>query len=375
MAHNTEMMIHGAMTEVTVLDQSADWVDFAAAAARWSHRNLLDNAYWANPDAIIDQRNGWLVVGGSNFYIDSALQNVGGTIAPQYQAVTYVNSTYCKFIYYDTEFYVSTSDCVRGYVGAGYGIDRWRIGSSGTLTVQDGYITFASNDATLRNLEQVLETLEVGKYTLSLLAENAAGTNLICGIGGNYQSVNISSNAKQVVSVTFDVTTKTSGTVYIQTGNIPIKLYAAKLELGDKQTLAHQDENGNWVLNDPPPDKGMELLKCMLYQQKIENISSGASIAGWGMVSTTKAIIFSIPLSAQLRNSTPTVIFNQAEYSYGAQYAEIPSNATISGIRNNGNSVQVVVTFPSEHGISISAVVGLRLTNSKGAYVLIDNNL
>lgn len=41
---------------------------------------------------------------------------------------------------------------------------------------------------------------------------------------------------------------------------------AAKLELGDTQTLAHQDEDGNWVLNDPPPDKMLELAKCQRYQ-------------------------------------------------------------------------------------------------------------
>ena len=40
-------------------------------------------------------------------------------------------------------------------------------------------------------------------------------------------------------------------------------IIAVKLELGDKQTLARQDENGNWILNDPPPDKGLELLKCI----------------------------------------------------------------------------------------------------------------
>ena len=42
---------------------------------------------------------------------------------------------------------------------------------------------------------------------------------------------------------------------------------AAKLELGDAQTLAKQDENGNWVLNDPPPDFGQELAKCQRYYQ------------------------------------------------------------------------------------------------------------
>lgn len=40
-----------------------------------------------------------------------------------------------------------------------------------------------------------------------------------------------------------------------------------KLELGVGQTLAHQDANGNWVLNDPPPDPQQELAKCQRFCQ------------------------------------------------------------------------------------------------------------
>lgn len=42
-------------------------------------------------------------------------------------------------------------------------------------------------------------------------------------------------------------------------------LVAAKLELGVRQTLAHQDADGNWVLNDPPPNKALEEMKCRRY--------------------------------------------------------------------------------------------------------------
>ena len=53
-------------------------------------------------------------------------------------------------------------------------------------------------------------------------------------------------------------------TVYVKAG---------KWELGDKQTLAHQDENGEWVLNDPPPDPTIELLKCQRYFQVFKTSS------------------------------------------------------------------------------------------------------
>lgn len=43
---------------------------------------------------------------------------------------------------------------------------------------------------------------------------------------------------------------------------------AVKLELGPVQTLAHKDASGNWVLNDPPPNKALELAKCQRYYRK-----------------------------------------------------------------------------------------------------------
>lgn len=44
-----------------------------------------------------------------------------------------------------------------------------------------------------------------------------------------------------------------------------LDIIAAKLELGPVQTLARQDADGNWVLNDPPPNFQQELAKCQRY--------------------------------------------------------------------------------------------------------------
>lgn len=50
-----------------------------------------------------------------------------------------------------------------------------------------------------------------------------------------------------------------------------VKIHAVKLELGSVQTLAHQDSTGAWVLNDPPPNKALELEKCQYYY-RIEHL-------------------------------------------------------------------------------------------------------
>lgn len=53
-----------------------------------------------------------------------------------------------------------------------------------------------------------------------------------------------------------------------------LTLIAAKLELGPVQTLAHQDADGNWVLNDPPPNFQQELAKCQRYYWKSKSIGN-----------------------------------------------------------------------------------------------------
>ena len=54
--------------------------------------------------------------------------------------------------------------------------------------------------------------------------------------------------------------------IYIGNDTPEITIKAAKLELGSQQALAHQDTNGNWVLNEIP-DYGEQLAKCQRYFQ------------------------------------------------------------------------------------------------------------
>ena len=56
-----------------------------------------------------------------------------------------------------------------------------------------------------------------------------------------------------------------SNVLYVKlTSNKEVTIAAVKLELGSDQTLAHQNENGNWVLNEIP-NYGEELAKCQRY--------------------------------------------------------------------------------------------------------------
>lgn len=53
--------------------------------------------------------------------------------------------------------------------------------------------------------------------------------------------------------------------LYNQEANSSVTISAVKLELGDRQTLAHRDENGNWVLNEIP-DYAEQMAICSQYE-------------------------------------------------------------------------------------------------------------
>lgn len=79
---------------------------------------------------------------------------------------------------------------------------------------------------------------------------------------------------------------------------IEVTVIAAKLELGPVQTLAHA-EGDTWVLNDPPPDKALELAKCQRYF--ISNIDG---VKCWEN-SSVQSFLISTPTTMK---ATPTII-------------------------------------------------------------------
>lgn len=193
------------------------------SAVRISNRNLLDNAYWAAQEAIINQR--------------------GAT----------------------------------SYTTAGYGIDRWilSVGNNISLTINDGYVHLEKIVATgypmmVQYIDPTIYNTLVGKnVTLSALTTEGLFFNTFTIPEDSYDltlfnlgSTEFYCNFQQGTSLpAFRIISKGSAVV----GSF-VNLIAAKLELGSVSTLAHQ-ENGVWVLNDPPPNYAEELAKCQRYYQ------------------------------------------------------------------------------------------------------------
>lgn len=238
-----------------------------------SNPNLLDNWYFVGGGSQqgggqlpINQRGGYLVPPGTPYYRPEEGFPYAGT-TDRYYTVTNIDSAGSAFLEVDgiTYFVPSSTPIVPGYTGAGYGIDRWQ------NSVVDEVLAVNSNGIQLTSglssgycgILQKSEYLSqyVGQsVTGSLLVGNQLLTGTITVPSrGNYTNFNLSPTlSMQLVNIDIpycEILSFAPDSGVIQ---------AVKLELGDHQTLAHQDTNGNWVLNEVPK-YGEGLRECQRY--------------------------------------------------------------------------------------------------------------
>ena len=167
------------------------------------------------------------------------------------------------------------------YAGTGYGVDMWyTTGATLSVDVTAEGVKLYKNDATANPAwAQALETdAAVGQtVTVSMLYKgNGEGASLrVAQSGGIVTLSNVSDWT--LAQKTFALEKWSVGTlqdraiVAIQcfenmAVNQGLYIKAIKLELGEQQTLAHQNGDGAWVLNELP-DYGGELLRCQRYYQ------------------------------------------------------------------------------------------------------------
>lgn len=158
------------------------------------------------------------------------------------------------------------------------GLSGW-FDSYTVSSVKDGYINVITSELPEHvNKDKLFYQpikLELGRqYTGTLLANVRATTGdptfrvAKRGAGIGIPGVEILATGMQLITFNFtwhgisDESLVDIEILIIHGSTLDIDIYAVKLELGDHQTLAHQDADGNWVLNDPPPDKNVESLRC-----------------------------------------------------------------------------------------------------------------
>lgn len=183
-------------------------------------------------------------------------------------------------------------------------IDRWAVNNLAHVSLQNGGMSFRKTGTYGTILCTIIENCPPAGETITLSA--------LCKVNGGTFLLAFQDNAYNIVSIPIteeytlvSITKKISGKLQWlgfrdisasnDSNNIHIK--AAKLEIGDKQTLAHQDTEGNWVLNDPPPSQSLELLKCQRYFQVFETQAARP----------TKALDFRPTMRTEPTLSTSTV--------------------------------------------------------------------
>ena len=308
----------GQPAQVDQLDHTAQQIDDGLNIARGvSNPNILDNWYFANP---VDQRGGYLVPKGTPLYEDTALTLSKGTVSEAYHVVDYVNSTYCAFPTNTPGiiWYVPTSYAVRGYTGAGYTIDRWKFLDSASdcvalITNNGVQVSIGSGNG---HFCQEIETVipEDAGITISALVNGELFTK--SGVGGTEGGL--------IHGATFyyNKTYKRFG-IWLPANSPTITIAGVKLELGDHQTLAHKDENGNWQLNEIP-DYGDQLARCQRYFQLIPRLRIRNM-----PVTSIFPLIFPVKMrkSPTISIETPTDSFTIAS-DYANDHAVIMVNRT-----------------------------------------------
>ncbi len=319
-----------------------------------SNPNLLDNWYFPDP---IDQRQGYIVKSDVNYYSDVMLGTVAGVTTETMRA-QYIDATHGSIIIDGATYYVATADMVRGYISdtpkEAYAIDRWLTGGGLDFEVtSDGISISLARETGYRFIAQRLESnrqlqLRGRQVTLSALVKGNGSINLGAVNHSAIKTFSVSSDKYELFSNTFIWTSGNNKWLNtpeftINEGQVTIK--AIKLESGSVQTLAHQDAAGAWVLNDPPPDKALELEKCQRYQVfgPLDGFERHGTNAG-------RSVAASFPIPTRIR-ANPTFVGDiMCQFGLDTYYF----NTTNSGIEtiNYGNKIFTRIT-PRDSNLNI----------------------
>lgn len=173
------------------------------------------------------------------------------------------------------------------YTGS-YAFDRWHCGTNASTVawefVEGKGIKVTNNGTSSVYIRQRTESgYPNGKYTFSILVTEI--TNNVSMYMSNNNGNSVGSSLKTVSSTGLHTVTKDVSNFYRVQFTIPagasVTIAAVKLECGSVQTFAHQDADGNWVINDCPPNKHMETLKCIQSTAVVNDTYANKSICSY----------------------------------------------------------------------------------------------
>lgn len=260
------------------------------------------------------------------------------------------------------------------YSAIGYCIDRWYNRHCTSITVTSSGLELnvkstVDNDGA--GLNQPIEFYQqlLGKtVTCSvLIAENTAEyysfglcrTNSV-GYNTNPILTGDATGKTGLVSVTGTLPTTMEDFKYLSFENYfgdysgTVKIVAIKLELGETQTLAHQNSSGDWVLNNIP-NYQEELLRCQRYYYQT-NYYRGT----FYMYNST--LYTYIP--------TPVPLYKQTSVLACTNFVVLGYNDTIvKNIALSTNPINCIKRRTNECGVSADIKFDVSLTGSRLCYL------
>ena len=239
--------------------------------------------------------------------------------------------------------------------GAGvYCFDRWKLTNNTTAKINSSSVTFTNQSSSANTfVEWRLPwdmSLTSKQITASLLLED--GTLLSCT--GTTPSTVVSTATRVCLSPTINNATlriyapNAGGAFTFQIMISPsasVDVVAAKLEPGTRSTLARLVD-GEWVLNDLPPNFQQELAKCQRYQISYPgSLALGTSLYSPNTIWATLFLPCPIRITPTLASGTIAVVAN------GSNNLSTPISGFTFSYFLKGNAIYIKAD-KSSHGLT-----------------------
>lgn len=198
------------------------------------------------------------------------------------------------------------------YTTTGYTVDRWKLDVGGAVTLEDGCICLKKSGTYwgeyFADFDQFIGMTLIGSV---LLSDGTLRTGSFVYNGSVNQAQTFFSS-----ELGFYIQKLSNSQTQCEINSLVdnVKIKAAKLELGDTQTLAHK-ENGVWVLNEIP-DFGEQLRRCQRYFLKLEKSTIGV---GSGIENIGGSIVYPIYFPTTMRTEPAVTVSNsdiEVDYMY-----------------------------------------------------------
>lgn len=259
-----------------------------------------------------------------------------------------------------------------------YTIDRWK--TEGTVKIENENIKL-SNGGIARQYIENPNLYRGKKITLSAKIKNASSYVSLFMRYNNYETAFSKAFGPvldgDVLSITGTIPDVELNALFVQISNgnadAEFSIVAAKLELGDHQTLAHK-EGDEWVLNDAPPNYVLELLKCQNRMTILSTNSGGYGSFGMGHAwnSTSAGILVTLPV---IMRATPTFKaegkFSLTCNNITAQDIEV--NSLLYSAVNSSDNIAFITATATE--LVVGNVYKLRARDDAAARLIFDANI